>query len=103
MENYIIIFCTTPTNEISMRIAEACINNHAAACCNILPGITSVYRWQGKVETDNEQLLLLKTTEDKFEIVENIIKKIHPYDVPEIVSVPINNGSRSYLQWINQI
>ena len=101
MKTYIIVFCTTPSNEISMRIAEECINKKIAACCNILSGITSVYKWQGKVEKSDEELIILKSTEDNFNAIENTIKNIHPYEVPEIISVKINNGNESYLKWID--
>jgi periplasmic divalent cation tolerance protein len=102
MDTYIIVFCTTPSKDISMQIATECVNKKIAACCNILPGITSVYQWQGKLEKADEQLLILKSTEDKFKAIENTINEIHPYEVPEIISVKINAGNKAYLNWINQ-
>ena len=102
MDTYIVVFCTTPSNEISIQIAEECIKKKIAACCNIVPGITSVYQWQGKVEKSDEELIILKSTEDNFDSIEKIINGIHPYEVPEIISVKINNGNEPYLNWINQ-
>lgn len=102
MNTYIIILCTTPSNDISVQIAEECIKTKIAACCNILPGITSIYQWQGKVEKSNEELLILKSTEDNFVAIENTIKELHPYEVPEIISIKINKGNESYLKWIDQ-
>ena len=102
MDTYIIVFCTTPSAEISNRIAEECIQSKIAACCNILSGITSVYQWKGQIEKSEEQLLMIKSTEDNFEALENTIIKLHPYKLPEIISVKINNGSQEYLNWIKQ-
>lgn len=102
MQKYIIIFCTTPSQEISMKIASECVNKKIAACCNILPGITSIYRWHEKVEKNQEQLLIFKTTEDKFQAIEKTINELHPYDVPEIISVKINDANDDYLKWIDQ-
>lgn len=102
MDTYIVVFCTTPSAEISNQIANECIKKKIAACCNIIPGIRSIYEWEGKVEKSEEQLLMIKSTEDNFKALENTINEIHPYDVPEIISVKINNGNESYLKWINQ-
>lgn len=102
MDSYIIVFCTTPSSEISNQIADVCIQKKIAACCNIMSSVKSVYEWEGKVEKSDEQLLMIKSTEDNFKAIENIINSIHTYDVPEIISVKINNGSESYLKWINQ-
>ena len=102
MNSYIIVFCTSPSSEISNQIAEECIRKKIAACCNIIPGINSIYEWEGKVEKSEEQLLLIKSTEDNFKVIENTINSIHPYDVPEIISVKLNDGNEPYLKWINQ-
>ena len=103
MDSYIIVFCTTPSREISNQIAEECVLKKIAACCNIISGIKSVYEWEGKIEKSAEQLLIIKSTEDNFKAIENTINTIHPYDIPEIISVRINKGNESYLKWINQI
>lgn len=102
MDTYIIVICTSPSADISTQIAEECINKKIAACCNIVPGITSVYEWQGKIEKSDEQLLILKSTEENFKALENTINFLHPYEVPEIISVKISNGNESYLKWIKQ-
>jgi len=98
----IIIFCTTPSPEVSEKIAAGLIDRQLAACCNILPEVRSVYRWQGQVESAGEQLLLIKSTEENFKAIEDFILNVHPYDVPEIISVPVTEGNRDYLMWINE-
>jgi periplasmic divalent cation tolerance protein len=102
MDTCIIIFCTTPSADISTKIAEECIKKRIAACCNIVPGITSVYEWQGKIEKSDEQLLIIKSTEENFKALENTINSLHTYEIPEIIAVKINNGNEPYLKWINQ-
>ncbi len=102
MDTYIIVICTSPSAKISIQIAEECIKKRIAACCNIVPGITSVYEWQGKIEKSDEQLLILKSTEENFKALENTINSLHPYDVPEIISLKISNGNEPYLKWIKQ-
>lgn len=98
----IIIFCTTPSSEVSEKIAAGLIDQQLAACCNILPEVRSVYRWQGQVESAGEQLLLIKSTEENFKAIEDFILSVHPYDVPEIIAVPVTEGNANYLMWINE-
>jgi periplasmic divalent cation tolerance protein len=102
MNTYIIVICTSPSLEISNQLAEECVQKKIAACCNIIPGVKSIYEWEGKIEKSEEQLILIKSTEDNFKAIENTINAIHPYDVPEIISVKIDNGNEYYLEWINQ-
>ncbi|MBN1408334.1 MAG: divalent-cation tolerance protein CutA [Calditrichaceae bacterium] len=102
MDSYIIVFCTTPSYEISHKIAAECIHKKIAACCNIIPGIKSIYRWEGNVEESEEQLLMIKSTEINFKSIENTINSFHTYDVPEIISIKIGSGNESYLKWINE-
>ena len=96
-----IIFCTCPDQKSAEDIAGRLINQKIAACVNIVPGITSVYEWQGKVETSQEHLLLIKSHIDKYEAIESIVTSHHPYELPEIIAVPIERGLPEYLQWIN--
>ena len=97
------IITTTETEEEAEKIAEKLVSKKLAACVQITPSIKSVYRWQGKVEKSKEQLLFIKTKTGLFEKVEKAIKENHSYEVPEIVAVPINNGSKEYFEWIENV
>ena len=99
MEN-ILVYCTVPNDFSANLIASAVVDEQLAACVNIIDGITSVYRWEGGVQTDKELLLLIKTQKSKFESLKEKILSLHEYSVPEIVAVPINLGHEEYLKWI---
>ena len=103
MENKpIIVLCTTPDMECASKIAQSLVEKKLAACCNIVPGLTSVYTWKGKTEQADEHLLVIKTKSDKFKTVEDVIYKLHPYEVPEIIALDITAGSENYLKWISE-
>lgn len=102
MSEFRVLFVTTPTKEVSMKIASALVEEKLAACVNILPDATSVYVWEGKVETDEEQLLVIKTTQAKYAALEARVKALHPYDVPEIIALPIEAGLPEYLSWLKE-
>ncbi len=99
--NAIIVITNAPDRAIAEKIARALVDQKLAACVNILAGCSSVYRWQGKVETADEVPLLIKTRSEIYPEVEAAIKKLHPYELPEIVAVPVAQGSSEYLEWIN--
>lgn len=99
--NYQIILCTCPDQASSNKIAGSLIQNKLAACVNILPGITSVYQWQEKIESSQEHLLIIKSHQYLYSQIESEIIKQHPYELPEIIAVPIDQGSPDYLQWID--
>lgn len=82
------------------KIARALVDRQLAACVNIIPQVESIYRWQGKVESAKEWLLLIKTTAEKFSAVRDAIKELHSYDLPECMALNIDDGSPAYLQWI---
>ncbi len=96
-----IILCSCPDQKTAGHIAEHMIKHRLAACVNIVPGITSVYQWQGKLESAQEHLLIIKSHSDKYQAIETKIKQIHPYELPEIIAVPIEHGLPEYLQWID--
>ncbi len=98
---YQIIFCTCPDLETASKLAHTLIQKKSAACVNILPGLTSVYPWQNKIETTQEHLLIIKTRADQYQTVEAIINKDHPYELPEIIAVTVERGLPDYLQWID--
>lgn len=98
---YQIILCTCPEQKTAKDIAEQLISSQLAACVNIAPGISSIYQWQGKIEYSQEHLLIIKSHSSKYQNIENKIKQMHPYELPEIIAVPIELGLPEYLQWID--
>ena len=99
--NAMIVITNAPDRAVAEKIARALIDQKLAACVNILAPCDSVYRWQGNVETATEVPLLIKTRADIYAEVEAAIKGLHPYELPEIVAVPMALGSSEYLEWIN--
>ena len=97
-----IVLCTAGSEQEAVRIADSLVEARLAACVNILPGIRSVYRWEGKVERAGETLLLIKTTGTVFPRLRARILELHSYEVPEILAVRIEEGLDSYLRWIRE-
>ena len=96
-----LIFCTCPDLQTAEHIAEHLVRQQMAACVNILPGIQSIYVWEGQIESAQEHLLLIKSPQAQFPAIEAAIKSLHPYQLPEIIAVPIECGSSDYLKWID--
>jgi periplasmic divalent cation tolerance protein len=96
----LLIITNCPDEEVANAIALALVEEKLAACVNILPRVQSVYRWQGAVESASEIPLLIKTTADRYGALESRIGELHPYDVPEIIAVPITRGLPAYLNWL---
>jgi periplasmic divalent cation tolerance protein len=96
----ILVLSTTNTPELAQAIASALVEANEAACVNIVPGIRSVYRWEGKVCDETEFLLLIKSTAERFDAINARIHRLHTYQVPEVIAVPITAGDPAYLQWI---
>ncbi|NUR23753.1 divalent-cation tolerance protein CutA [Frateuria sp.] len=92
--------CTCPDADSAQRIAEALVAERLAACVNHLPGIASTYRWQGEITTDSEHLLLIKTTTARFEALRERLLAMHPYELPELIAVPVERGHEAYLAWL---
>jgi periplasmic divalent cation tolerance protein len=101
MTEALVVLCTCGDEPEALRIANALIEDRAAACVNILPGVQSVYRWQEKIETAREILLIVKTTQERFSAVERKIVELHSYDIPEIIALPVADGLKKYLAWLN--
>ncbi|NPA58396.1 MAG: divalent-cation tolerance protein CutA [Aquificae bacterium] len=99
---YLVVFITCPDKETGRRIAFGLVENRLAACVNIIPGLNSIYFWQGKIEDDSEVLLVVKTRQELFEKLEKFVKENHPYTVPEIIGMPVVKGSAEYLNWIDE-
>jgi len=102
MSKNIQIHCNCPTQEVANSIASTLVELKLAACVNILPQIGSVYRWQGKVEQETEFQLQIKTTMELYQAIEDKLIALHPYDVPEIIALPIVCGHQPYLDWIEE-
>jgi periplasmic divalent cation tolerance protein len=100
-DHFQLVLCTCPDQESAQLIAEQLVDAKLAACVNILPGIVSIYRWQGAIESTQEQLLLIKTTTENYDRLERTINELHPYELPEVIAIPIENGLESYLSWID--
>lgn len=96
-----LVLCTCPDQDSAQSIAENLIDQRLAACVNILPGIKSIYSWQGKRESAQEHLLIIKSTKNVYETLEKAIIKLHPYELPEVITVNIETGNESYLNWIS--
>jgi periplasmic divalent cation tolerance protein len=95
-----IALCTVPDNDTATHIAGALVTEQLAACVNIIPGIQSIYRWRGAVEHDEELLLLIKSSDAVWSLLEERILALHPYELPEVISVRIQDGHSHYLDWI---
>ena len=95
-----IVLTTSGSEEEAERIARYLVENLLAACVNVIPQIKSTYRWHNKVESAQEWLLVVKTTTKNFDSVRDAIRGLHSYELPECISIPIDDGSVAYLQWI---
>ena len=101
MRTTIQVITTTETKASAQAIAHALVEKRLAACVQIIGPITSTYRWQGEIETAEEWMCLIKSRRDLYEALEEAIREVHPYDVPEILAVPVVAGSKDYLEWLN--
>src|SRR5206468_12466587 len=101
MTDKIIVFSTCESKEQAETIAQAVVTENLAACVNVLPGIRSCYVWERKLTWSDEILLLIKTTRGRFGQLQNRVRALHSYEVPEIVSVPIEDAFQGYLDWID--
>ena len=99
-EKILLALSTFPDAEIARRISNQLVSERFAACANILPSVESIYRWKEKIESGNETLVLFKLSEDRQSAFQDKLRSLHPYDVPEIIFVPVTGGLPEYLQWI---
>lgn len=100
---HLLVLSTCPDAETARRIASLLIEGELAACVNIVAGVQSVYRWQGRIEVGQEQLLIIKTRRDRYAQLEQAVRDNHPYELPEVVAVAISDGLPGYLSWIDQV
>jgi periplasmic divalent cation tolerance protein len=101
VEDFIIILVTTSSEEEGRKIAQALIEKRFAACVNLIKDIESIYRWKGKISDEKEILMMIKTRKKLYKSVEDEVKKLHSYEVPEIIALPISSGSKDYLYWMD--
>ena len=98
----LVVLVTAPRLAVARKLAAAILEAKMAACINLLRGVESHYIWRGKRERSNEVLLLIKTTGRRLAALRSLVEKLHPYEVPEFIALPISAGSRPYLQWLKQ-
>ena len=98
-----IVFCTVPDSDSGHRIAARLVQDGLAACVNLITGIESVYRWKGQLEKASEVLLMIKSRSADYTEVEAAISALHPYELPEIIAVPVSSGLPGYLDWVNNV
>jgi periplasmic divalent cation tolerance protein len=100
--SHLVVYITVPSRDVGLEIAKILVEGKLAACVNIVPGISSIYHWQGEIEQDDEFLLIAKTPAAHFNRLSSTVKRVHPYDVPEVIALPIIAGSNEYLAWIDE-
>lgn len=99
---YCTINCTTANKQDAIDIAKFLIEKRLIACCNIIPSVTSVYEWDSELCCEEECLMIMKTKTSLFEQIESEIKQLHKYETPEIICIPITNGNKKYLSWVEK-
>jgi periplasmic divalent cation tolerance protein len=100
---YCVVFVTVPNIEDGRKIAQILVRQKLAACVNILPGIISIYTWEDEICEDREVLMVIKTRTELFDALSATVQKEHPYEVPEVIAVPLESGTLGYLGWIDQV
>ncbi len=101
-DDVLVVLCNCPDHATARHLAASAVEQRLAACINIIPGVESVYRWQGKVEHETEFTLLIKTTASTFAILRDHLQKHHPDELPEIIAVPVVQGLTGYLDWVRE-
>ena len=100
--NHIVIFITAPSTDEAETIGRTLVEEKLAACANIVPGVNSIYRWKGKIESSKEALMIVKSRSSLLDRIIARVKELHSYSVPEIIAMPIAGGSSDYLNWIEE-
>ncbi len=101
MQNVLLTLTTVPDAETGYRIAKLLVEGGVAACVTVLAPGMSVYRWQGRIESAEERVMLIKTTVERYPALEEALRGAHPYELPEILAVPVEAGLASYLAWVS--
>jgi periplasmic divalent cation tolerance protein len=97
-----LVLTTLPSAEAAAELAKAVVEEKLAACANLLPAVRSIYRWQGRVQDESEVLVLFKTRQEHFERLKSRVLELHPYEIPEVLAVPVEQGYQAYLDWLAQ-
>ena len=100
MTDAMLVLTTLPNSDAAADLAKKVVGEKLAACANVMPAVRSIYRWQGALQDENEVLVLLKTRQARFEKLKARILELHPYDVPEVIAIPVEQGHGAYLDWI---
>jgi periplasmic divalent cation tolerance protein len=98
--DFVVVLSTAPSEEVGRKIARDIVRARLAACVNVVPGVVSIFEWKGKLEEENEVLLVMKTTRDRAGEVVRKVVELHPYEVPEVIALPIVEGNPEYLSWV---
>ena len=98
-KDVLVVLVTCPPDK-AQAIADALVEERVAACVNVVPSLRSVYRWKGALHHDEEAMLLVKTTKDRFEALKQAVLRHHPYELPEVIAVPVDRGHTPYLEWV---
>lgn len=101
--SHLVVLCTCPDADTARGLADSLVAQRLAACVNILPAVSSVYMWKGQVEHEDEVLLLIKTGESHYSQLQAHILEHHPYELPEVIAVPVTQGLPGYLQWLDDV
>ncbi|KAL2480261.1 Protein CutA [Abeliophyllum distichum] len=96
----IVVYVTVPNKEAGKKLAESIVKERLAACVNRVPGVESVYEWKGEIQTDSEELLIIKTRESLLDALTEHVRNNHEYEVPEVIALPITGGNLQYLEWL---
>ena|SRR2546423_4381878 len=98
----LVAFCTFPHGEVARNVTHELVQRRLVACGNILPKVESIYRWQDKVESGDEVLVIFKLKQERYPEFENVVRSLHPYEVPEVIAFPLSRGLPAYLKWVSQ-
>lgn len=96
----LVVLCSAPDADVAARIARAIVEEGHAACVNVVPGVRSIYRWQGALQDDAEVLLVMKTRSDRLSALCERVRSMHPYELPELLALPVVGGAAAYLDWV---
>jgi periplasmic divalent cation tolerance protein len=102
MADYIVVLTTLGSEEEAASLARTLVERKLVACVNVLPGVRSFYRWEGSICDDREVVLIMKTRRERFEALSAAVEELHPYDVPELIALPLQAGAAAYLSWLDE-